>query len=106
MRRAAKVDTTHRPIRDHLRAVGWSVVSLARLGDDVPDLLVARRGVTALIECKTGSRKLTAGQSEFHRSWPGIVIKATSGEDAETQLDIQEKCQFLRKAIHGVEAKD
>lgn len=103
MRRAAKVDLTHAPIRDHLLMAGWSVKSTARVGDDFPDLIVARRGFTALIECKTGKKKLSEGQSEFHRHWPGVVIKANNPLDAELQLDLAEKYQYLRRSINHLE---
>ena len=96
MRRDAKVDTTHGPIRDHLRAAGWAVRTTARVGDGFPDLIVARRGFTALVECKTGKCGLTEGQGEFARSWPGVYVKANSPEEAERQLDLAEKFQYLR----------
>lgn len=85
--RAKKVDTTHGEIRDHLRAVGWSVRSTAVIGGDFPDLAVARAGFTALVECKSCGRFLTTGQTEFKRFWPGVVVTARSGTEAEKLLN-------------------
>ena len=91
MRRAAKVDTSHGPIRDYLRSIGWSVYSTAALGDDFPDLIVARCGFTALVECKTGypdraETYLSEGQREFRNEWQGAVVVATTPEQAESEL--------------------
>ena len=95
--RAAKVDANHGAIRDHLKTKGWSVLSLARLGNGAPDLLVGRRGFSALVEVKSSvGKRLREGQQLFARSWNGVCIKAVSPVDAETQLDRAEKYQYLR----------
>jgi hypothetical protein len=103
MRRAAKTDGTHSAIRDHLRAAGWSVHDTAPVGGGFPDLVCARRGFTALVECKNGTlspsrRNLNPGQVSFVSKWKGVCIKAVSPEDAERQLDLAEKYQYLRCA--------
>jgi len=54
------------------------------------------------VECKQPGKQLKPGQQEFARSWPGVVIKATSPEEAETQLDLAEKYQFLRQPRGGM----
>lgn len=97
--RAKKVDATHGAIRDYLRAAGWAVRSTATVGDDFPDLIVARRGFMAMVECKSKDGKLTGGQAEFRRSWPATVVVARTGEEAESQLDLAEKFQYLRKSL-------
>lgn len=90
MRRAAKVDANHGATVDFLRADGWGVHSAAPLGDDFPDLVVAREGFTALVEVKCGKtvndRRLTLGQALFHAYWPGVVMKVDGPEDALSQL--------------------
>jgi len=101
--RAKKVDNTHGQIRDHLRAVGWGVFDSHDLGRDFADLVVARRGFTALVECKSGRKKLRPGQESFARWWPGVYVKANTPQEAELQLDIAEKYQFLRRQIGPVE---
>ncbi len=96
--RAKKVDGNHGAIRDHLRAVGWSVFDTAPIGRGFPDLVCARRGFTALVEVKDGhAKKLNPEQQRFVRSWNGVVIKAISGEDAAAQLDLAEKYQIMQR---------
>ena len=99
--RAKKVDNNHGEVRDYLRAVGWGVFDSHDLGRDFADLVCARRGFTALVEVKGEKRKLRPGQEQFSRWWPGVYIKAVSGEDAERQLLQAETNLFLRGARLG-----
>lgn len=104
MRRAAKKDANHNEIVKHLKAEGWAVLDLSRLGGGCPDILVSRRGFQVLVEIKDGSkppsgRQLTDAQAKFWKDWPGVKIVAKSPEDAELQLDLAEKYQYLRKGI-------
>jgi Holliday junction resolvase len=75
VRRAAKVDKNHPEIVAALRKVGCEVLSLARVGEGVPDLLVRTRGGRLLLlEVKDGSkapsaRRLTIHQRQFHDVW-------------------------------------
>jgi hypothetical protein len=92
VRRAAKVDANHGDVVAHLRKLGWSVESTARLGGGFPDLIVGKwRKFCALIEVKDGSkspsaRKLTPDEQAFAERWTGPYIVALSGEDAHAQL--------------------
>lgn len=76
MRRAAKIDRNQPEIVSALRKVGATVVSLAAVGDGVPDLAVGFRRQTFFLECKDGSlppceRQLTPDQIRFHVEWNG-----------------------------------
>lgn len=86
-----RTDGNHQSTIDHLQRAGWGVCSTSSVGDDFPDLVVARERFTALVELKAGrckaERRLTSGQAWFHAYWPGIVIKADSPEDALHQLE-------------------
>ena len=82
MRRAAKVDDTHRSISDSLRATGVRIRNATSIGAGFPDLVCAYGGFTALVECKTGKRGLRESQVEFIKNWPGVVIVARTGEEA------------------------
>ena len=82
MRRAAKVDDTHRSISDSLRATGVRIRNATSIGAGFPDLVAAYGGFTALVECKTGKRGLRESQIEFIKNWPGVVIVARTGEEA------------------------
>lgn len=111
MRRAAKVDLSHKAIVEHLRNLGWSVWSTASLGGDFPDLVVARHGYTALVECKSGSEggaemKLSEGQREFRDKWQGAVVVAATPEQAERELSARLlgfRLEELRIAEAGVD---
>ena len=63
-----------------LRKMGCSVISLAQLGDGVPDLLCGFRGVTFLCEVKDGQKPpsaqgLTEDEDMFFRLWRGGPLK-------------------------------
>lgn len=90
MRRAAKVDANHRSIVELFRSCGANVLSLAPMGQGVPDLLVNVDGRLALVEVKDGAkrpskRRLTPAEAEFAQSWPVIVVE--SDTDALRVLD-------------------
>ncbi len=89
MRRAAKVDATQRDIVWALRDAGAWVLSLAAVGQGVPDLLVCFRGVLRLLECKTGRAKLTADQVDWHRDAAAYRVPVAivrTPEDALTAI--------------------
>lgn len=85
---AKKIDKTHGPIRDHLRALGYRVLDLGRLGRDAPDLAVGsfRTARVCLVECKTGNAKLRKGQARFFEDWARMTFLARTPEDAEIQV--------------------
>lgn len=86
MRRAAKIDTTHRPIVEALRAVGASVIDLASVGHGCPDLVVGYRGHTWLIEVKGPKTKLSESQVKLHAEWRGFPIAVVRTVDEALAL--------------------
>lgn len=87
MRRIARTDRNQSEIVSLFRQAGYSVQSLAQLGNGVPDLLLGRNGVNHLVEIKDGDKpasrqQLTADQSEWTERWKGKVWLVTSKEDA------------------------
>lgn len=88
MRRAARKDASHNAIAKAFEKLGCTVLDLSRMGDNCPDMLVATRGRTALVEAKTGSRGLSEGQKEFCQLWRGSVFVARTVDDA---LEIVQK---------------
>ena len=89
--RAARIDLTHRPIMDVLHAHGWSVLSLAAVGDGCPDLLCHAPGSSALylVECKTPGNvrphsETAKRQAAFAARFP--VARLSSVEEAERWL--------------------
>ena len=82
MRYAARVDSNHKEIADGLRERGYSVLSLARLGFDAPDLLVGTGTHNVLLEVKAKGGKLSPGQKEFFALWRGPKGVVRSIEEA------------------------
>lgn len=87
MRRAAKIDRNQPEIVAALRKVGAQVFSLAGAADGIPDLLVAYRGQSLMLEVKDGTkppsaRQLTDDQIKFHAEWTGgpLFIVNSVGE--------------------------
>lgn len=78
--RAKRVDANQKAITEALRAAGASVLSLASLGQGVPDLLVWSPYTRQLIlmECKNpnvpkADRQLTDDQVKWHHEWKGPI---------------------------------
>lgn len=84
--RAKKIDLTHHAIANQIRAIGYSVLSLAPIGRGVADLLVANGGFAALVECKSKGGRLTEDQKRFHASWKGLILTVYTPEEAEEKL--------------------
>jgi Holliday junction resolvase len=82
MRYAARTDANHAAIVKALRKAGRTVVSLHRVGCDVPDLLVGNNGINFLLEIKIEKGKLSEGQKDFAESWRGEVTTVRSELEA------------------------
>ena len=87
-RRRRKVDANQREIVAALRAAGYAVHVLHRVGDGFPDLLAAHPadGLNILVEVKMPGGKLMPAEAEFLAVWPGARLIADSGEQALKQL--------------------
>lgn len=81
MRRASRVDGNHAEIVDSFKKLGCSVLSLAAVGKGVPDLLVAIKGITWLVEVKMPNGKENELQVEFAITWKGCraVVRDLQG---------------------------
>jgi hypothetical protein len=91
VRRRSRVDDNQASIVQVFRQMGCSVQPIHTLGRGVPDLLVAVRGKTLLVEIKDGSkppsaRRLTPDEMEWHAKWRGDVYIVESTEQAETLI--------------------
>lgn len=78
----ARVDRNHAEIVAALRAHGFSVASLARLGKGTPDLLVGAHGQNVLLEVKADKGKVNPDQAEWMHAWRGSVAVVRSVEEA------------------------
>jgi hypothetical protein len=80
---AGKVDINQPEIVQALRKAGASVLSLASLGQGVPDLLVADpHGKYWMLEVKGEHGKLTADQELWIYRWTGPVYIVRSADEA------------------------
>ena len=69
---AKRTDQNQREIMDAFRAMGAQVFDLSRVGKGIPDLLVAWRGHTLLVEVKSSEKALyTKDQLTFIAAWQG-----------------------------------
>lgn len=89
MRRYAqsKVDGNQGEIVAALRIAGWAVLSLAPLGQGVPDLAVSKARRTVMLEVKDSNkppskRRLTEAEQAFFDSWHGECYVVESVEQA------------------------
>lgn len=84
-RLAARKDANHNEIADTFRRLGWSVLDIYQL-PGTADILVARRGVTIMVEIKDGSkppskRRLTESEREFAETWEGMHVVVETEDD-------------------------
>jgi Holliday junction resolvase len=75
-----------------LRECGFQVIDLSRLGDDVPDMLIGKHGVYALLEAKTprgrktAVEQLSAGQIQFRSQCKGPLIVAHTASAVRSEF--------------------
>lgn len=79
-RRAAKRDASEKDIVDYLRKAGWSWLAVSV--PNGPDGFAAKHSITIAVECKTGTRKLRAGQQRWAESWQGLYYVLRTIEEA------------------------
>lgn len=94
---AKRIDSNQNSVVKALRDHG-AFVRVVTQGDGIPDLLVAYKGVTALLELKDGDkfpsqRKLTPAEQKFFDEWTGgILVVVNSVEEA---LDVLHKIDTM-----------
>ena len=94
MRYANRIDANQNAIVEALRKAG-AYVRIISQGDGIPDLLVAYKGYTILMEVKDGNkppsaRKLTEAEQKFFDEWTGgMLVVVNSVEESIATL---EKC--------------
>jgi hypothetical protein len=69
-------DANHDEIVDEYRKQRCAVVSLARVGNGCPDLLVFAYGRLVLVEVKMPKAPLKACQETFMQVWPVRVVRS------------------------------
>lgn len=98
MRRRGKIDNNHTQVRDHFRALGCSVISLADMGQGVPDLLVGISGHNLLVEVKASRGKLTPDQEIFHAAWRGPIEVVRTCEQVEALVMRYRRTEIERES--------
>jgi len=78
----AKADRNQPQVVKALRAAGWAVRHTHTIGQGWPDLVVAKQGVTAVVEIKMPGEKLTDAEVEFFETWPGAKMIVYDEQDA------------------------
>jgi hypothetical protein len=96
-----RADSNQKKIVKELRAQHFSVALLSMVGDDFPDLIIARSGFTACVELKSKRSAntwaaLTDGQAKFAREWRGAVILGYTAEQI-----VKDFLLFMRRYIGG-----
>jgi hypothetical protein len=100
MRRAAKIDANQTELVEAFRRLGCSVLSLAAVGKGVPDLLVATRGITWLVEVKMPKGRETADQIAFISGWKGCRALVRDLDGVLTVVrSLQEQSDRLRPPV-------
>lgn len=84
---AARIDANQVEIVKAFRALGCAVYVIGK----PVDLLVAKNGLTRVVEVKDGSkapsaRRLTEDQQKFKDSWPDLVLVVESIADVENAV--------------------
>ena len=85
MRYANRIDENQNQIVKALRKAG-AYVRIISQGDGIPDLLVAYKGYTILMEVKDGdkvpsARKLTEAEQKFFDEWTGGMLVVVNSVD-------------------------
>ena len=87
-RHRRKPDANQAEVVAALRAAGYAVLDLHRVGEGVPDLLVAdeRTGHQVLVEIKQDGEFLNVREKEFFQTWPGQKRIVFDAQDAVDKL--------------------
>ena len=82
IRQRGRVDTVQPGIVKALRDTGASVAITSSVGSGFPDLVVGWRGHNTLLECKTGTAKLTGDEAGFQMKWAGQLTTVRTPQEA------------------------
>ena len=92
---ARRVDRNHAEVRTALRAAGWHVTDLFRVGRGVPDMLASKPRVAVLVEAKMPGEELTPAEVEYLHLYQGPRVVAHSGQEAV------DGCAEIERAINA-----
>lgn len=96
MHRTHRKDENHNAIKKAFELHGFTCADTCNVGEGVPDMIVARDGVTILVEAKNGaSAKFTPAQVEFWATWRGQLLRVDSVDE------VHEFCNTFIRRQHG-----
>lgn len=86
------MDANQSSIVKDLRALGFTVQSLADIGDGCPDIVVGKGGLNWLFEIKDwkqppSKRKLTPKEKLWHQTWRGQVCVVETVKEVLIAID-------------------
>lgn len=81
MRHLHRVDANQAEIIAALRRIGYSVLSLTKMGNGCPDLLASRAKQNLLLEVKSDRGELRESQSDFAKTWNAPVYVVRNADD-------------------------
>lgn len=78
-KRAHRVDNVQAELFADLRRFGFTVADISGVGDDIPDAVIGRQGITTFLEVKTprglnDAYRISVGQQLFAQNWRGSPI--------------------------------
>lgn len=78
-------DANHNTIAKAFSDRGYSVHDTSKLGDDFPDMLVAKFNINVLVEVKRDAKdaKLSEGQFKFFTDWKGWTVVCKNVDDVQ-----------------------
>lgn len=86
MRPYFRKDKNHNTIAKTFSNAGFSVFDTSQVGYGFPDMVIAKRGVSALIEVKSTYGVLTPNQVKFISNWQGEVYVIRSVDEASNLI--------------------
>ena len=95
---ASRVDQNQTEIVKAFRRMGYSVKSLAAVGDGMTDLLISKKGLNVLVEVKNGTKppseqRLRPKQEVFHSDWQGLRAIVN---DVQGALDLANRLAAIK----------
>lgn len=89
-------DGNHNAIKKAFELHGFTCAETHNVGAGVPDLIVAKDGITVLVEIKIGEKAtFTPAQVEFWARWKGALLRVDGLED------VHNYCNGFVRALNG-----
>lgn len=100
-----KRDSTQQDIVQELREMGYSVMDIASLGNNKPDLVIGKLHFTALVEVKTprglksAAQLLKRGQDVFRETWRGTPVIVAFDSNSIDKAFKEERGKWMKTTL-------